>query len=120
MIYEMLAHMKKRPEMYMSRPSITALSYYVHGFELAVSLHNILSTEDEREFQRFKQWVAREYSGANLGWWGQLLLFISCQEQLESENDSSLEEKAFTHFFALLEQYSTLFRQAEAKVNMLL
>ena len=120
MIYEMLAHIKKRPEMYMNRPSITTLSYYVHGFELALSLHSMLATEDEREFQHFKQWVAREYSGANLGWWEQILLLISCQEQLESENDSSLEEKAFAHFFVLLEQYSTLFQQAEANLNTLL
>lgn len=119
MIYEMLAHIKKRPEMYMSRPSITSLSYYVHGFELALSFHDVFSTDDEREFQQFKRWMAREWSGANLGWWGQILLLVSCQEQLESESDAALEEKAFDQFFALLEHYSVLFQQAEAHVNLL-
>jgi len=119
MIYEMLAHIKKRPEMYMNRPSITSLSYYVHGFELALSLHNTFSAADEKEFQQFKQWIARELSGANLGWWGQILLLVSCQEQLESENDAALEEKAFDLFFTLLKQYSELFQQIEAKANIL-
>lgn len=120
MLYEMLAHIKKRPEMYMGRPSITSLSYYVHGFELALSFHSVFSAEDEKEFQQFKQWMAREWNGANLGWWGQILLLVSCQEQLERESDDALEEKAFEQFFALLEQYSVLFQQAEASINILL
>jgi hypothetical protein len=120
MIYEMLAHVKKRPGMYLGRPSITAFSHYVHGFEHATLLAPISPQEDDEEFQRFKKWLGREFYGANLGWHGQILLLVSREDQLEREKDESLEERAFEHFFVLLEQYSVLFRQIEERVSIAL
>jgi len=119
MIYEMLAHIKKRPDVYLGRPSITILSHYVHGFEHALTLAPI-SLQEEEEFQHFKQWLAREFRGSNLGWPGQILLFVSREDQLRGESDERLEEQALEYFFVLLEQYSVLFRQAEERVSAVL
>ena len=96
MIYDMLAHIKKRPGMYLGRPSITAFSHY-HGFEHALTLAHI-SLQEEEEFQHFKQWLAREFRGGNLGWHGQILLFVSQEDQLRGESDERLEEQALEYF----------------------
>jgi hypothetical protein len=120
MIYEMLAHIKKRPRMYLGEPSITAFSHYVHGFEHALTLAPIPPQEDEEEFQHFKKWLAKEFRGANLGWHGQILFLVSREDQLGRERDKHLEEQALKHFFELLEQYSVLFRQTEERVSMVL
>lgn len=120
MIYEMLAHIKKRPGMYLGRPSITAFSHYVHGFEHALALAHIPPQEDEEEFEHFKKWLAKEFDGANLGWNGQMLLLVSQEDQLGRERDEKLEEQALEHFFVLLERYSLLFQRAEEKVSVML
>ncbi len=121
MIYDVLAHIKKRPGMYLGKPSMNALGSYVHGFEHALALAHIPPQEDDEEFEHFKKWLAKEFHGANLGWNGQILFLVSGNDPLWWRKDEKLEEQALERFFALLEQYSSgLFQQAETRVSVVL
>lgn len=88
---------RRRPEMYIGRKSITAFYHFLGGFQMACGLHRI---EDDRLGLKippdFHDWVAyrTHFRESTSGWCNMILA------------TTKSEEEAFDRFFELLEEHS--------------
>lgn len=94
-IYELLEAIRKRPAMYLGRPSISLLEAYLHGYCAGMQSHGLTASE-ALPFAAFNSWViARLYPCERNSLWGWLIL-RACDGN---------EERAFDRFFEFLDEY---------------
>ena len=95
-VYELLDVIRKKTGIFIGRPSLTALSAYVDGFQSALCAIGAPLEDEHPPFQGFHDWIAVRYGYAEstLGWVHMLL------ESVEGN-----ENAAFQRFFAELDEY---------------
>lgn len=92
--YHLLERIKQRPGMYIGQCSITRLNMLLVGYSQARMELGLPRTEQEKNFDKFQEWIESKYNiTASLGWDSIILL---------NSND---EKDAFYKFFQLFEQF---------------
>ncbi len=94
-LYETLHKIKQKPGMYLGTPSLTALRFFLEGYEFARDELGIKSTEQELEFHgEFQSWLQKKFNLETVSSWAKVILFYSADEKA-----------AFTYFFDLLDEF---------------
>ncbi len=94
-LYETLAKIKDKPGMYLGHPSITALQFFIEGYEFARSELGIESTDTELEFHRnFQEWIQEKLEVQTVSSWAKIIQ-LYCTD----------EKEAFFYFFRLLDEF---------------
>ena len=93
-LYDMLDKMEIRPGMYFARPGFASLEAFIHGYELALMVHD-LDEREEPPFQQFNEFVL-----VTLGRRPRLTTW-----QLAIPAAAPEDREAFELFFRLLHQF---------------
>lgn len=93
-LYELLQRIKQRPGMYLARPSITRLRMFLMGYSIARAELGLPTTEQEKEFGGFQDWIQERYNITSSHGWDSIILFYSADER-----------DGLDRFFKLLEQF---------------
>jgi len=93
-IYDLLAHIHRRPGMYIVEPSIYRLQAFLTGYDAALGYVGLI-LQDEIGFHRFHDWVARRlgFFESTSGW----------ADMIRAK--SADDKEAFAQFFVLLEEF---------------
>ncbi|MEH2144414.1 hypothetical protein [Nostoc sp.] len=69
-LYEILAMIRPRPQMYLGQRSLTALGGFIGGYSFALGENGIFFGEETPPFTQFNDWVARYYkwNESTAGW----------------------------------------------------
>ncbi len=110
-LYKLLETIKKAPSMYLGRHSIICLQAFLSGYNVAKHLLKKEDTLQDREFQKFPEWIRKKFKIETSQSWANIIMFYSEDESkaldlffelfdefLKSrssvnENNNSLEEK---------------------------
>ncbi len=82
------------PRVYFCQDSITHLEAFFEGYWYAKREFNIPTTEKDREFKKFREWMRTKYTVGQDRSWSRVILFYS-----EDERD------ALNNFFKLYEEF---------------
>jgi hypothetical protein len=94
-LYETLEKIKDKPGMYLGHPSITALQFFIEGYEFARGELGIESPEAELEFHRdFQAWIQQKLEVQTISSWAKIIQ-LYCTD----------EKEAFFYFFRLLDEF---------------
>lgn len=91
---ELLERIKKRPGMYLGKPSITRLNMLLTGYSLARLELGLEETKEEQEFSQFQEWIEQKYQSKSTEGWDTLIL-----------KHSDDEKGAFNQFFILYDEF---------------
>ncbi|MFB2973041.1 hypothetical protein ACE1CD_29110 [Aerosakkonema sp. BLCC-F183] len=92
-LYNLLQRIKERPGMYLGRCSITRLSMLLMGYSIARGDLGLPTTEQEQEFEKFQEWIAKRYNITSSHGWDSIILFYSADERDALDNFFNLFEK---------------------------
>jgi hypothetical protein len=93
-LYHLLERIKQRPGMYVGQCSITRLNMLLVGYSQARMELGLPRTEQEKNLDKFQEWIESKYNiTASIGWDSIILL------------NSPDEKAAFYQFFQLFEQF---------------
>ena len=92
--YEMMESIKKRPGMYLGKCSISNLRSFLDGYMLARRYLGLPITEQETEFDKFKEWIAEIFDIKSYYGWNDIILLNSVDER-----------DALNKFFDLFERF---------------
>ena len=93
-LYDLLERIKKRPGMYLGKPSITRLNMLLTGYSMARIELDLPPTKQEEEFGGFQDWIEERYKITSTHGWDSIILFYSADER-----------DALSNFFQLFEQF---------------
>jgi hypothetical protein len=93
-LYDILAGIQKRPEMYLGNCSISRLRSYLDGYCGSRTDFGLPMTRQEEEFAGFQDWIQARYKITSAHGWDQIILFYSCDEK-----------DALDRFFQLLDEF---------------
>ncbi|HEV3142307.1 MAG TPA: hypothetical protein VGZ47_00315 [Gemmataceae bacterium] len=93
---ELLAGLRSRPGMYIGKPSVTRLAFFLRGYDHAMWQMGQAKTD---LLAGFRDWIQKRYNSTKHSW-EELIL-----------RESSNEEDAFRRFWTLWDEY-----QKESKV----
>lgn len=95
-LYDLLQRIEKRPGMYLGRCSITRLKMLLVGYSLARRELNLPLSQQEKEFDRFQEWIQKRFEIASSQGWDSIILFHSVDEK-----------DALEKFFKLFAEFCT-------------
>jgi hypothetical protein len=96
-IYEMLEHVRRRPQMYLTSKSITALQNLLNGYMIVNHAETIYLPGD-RDLNQFIDWLSNKF-GLHDSPKGNIFSTILLQECAGNE------EQSFDRFFELLDDF---------------
>lgn len=91
-MYQLLMDIKKKPALYLGKPSLQRLSHLITGYYLCLEKHGLLY--EFEFFEGFQSFVQEKYKVTLTQNWANILEFY--------DGDG---EKTFERFFELLEEY---------------
>lgn len=91
-MYQLLMNIRKKPAIYLGKPSLQRLRHFISGYYLCLDRHGLL--DEYKYFQGFQNFVQDKYKITLTQHWTNILEFY--------DGDG---EKAFERFFELLEEY---------------
>lgn len=80
-LYELIEKLRKRPSLYLGKPSIEHLQVFLDGYTFARRQLNIPITKQEREFEGFQNWVECRFNQKDTQSWAKIILFYSEDER---------------------------------------
>ncbi|HMJ65357.1 MAG TPA: hypothetical protein VK615_08390 [Candidatus Binatia bacterium] len=94
-IYDLLAHIRRRPGLYIGDPELTRLQSFIIGYECGLGRGGLMPRHEEPEFHGFHDWIARRlgYYESTSGWYKMI------RERCVSERE------AFDRFYELLDEF---------------
>ncbi len=99
-VYELIQRIKKRPSMYLGKPSICNLRSCLSGYILARREAGISQTSEEQALSEFQAWIQNKFQINSSQSWDKIILFFSEDER------SALER-----FFELFEEFTQEFSE---------
>ncbi|MBW4635363.1 MAG: hypothetical protein KME30_26765 [Iphinoe sp. HA4291-MV1] len=93
-LYEMLQSIKQYPGMYLGKSSITCLKSFLDGYTAARQDLGLSLTEQERQFEKFQEWIQERFEMKSSHGWDSIILFYSADEK-----------DALNNFFELFERF---------------
>jgi hypothetical protein len=102
-VYELIQKIKKRPSMYLGKPSICNLRSCLSGYILARREAGISQTSEEHQLSEFQTWVQNKFQINSSQSWDKIILFYSEDER------SALER-----FFELFEEFTQEFSSSNS------
>jgi hypothetical protein len=91
--YESIRKIKKRPSMYLGKPSICNLRSYLAGYIFARRELGIAPTEEEQTFVKFQDWIQKKFNVSSSQSWDKIILFYSEDEHTALEQFFNLFEE---------------------------
>lgn len=93
--YEVLQKIKDRPGMYIGKPSITILRYFLVGYAFArEELELELAEEDADFYEHFQPWIQKHFNVRTTNSWANIILLFTRDEK-----------SGFESFFKLLDEF---------------
>jgi len=93
-LYDTITQIKDEPIFYLGRRSLIALYAFLHGYNVARRELKFPKTEQEKEFEKFPEWIKWKSMVELSQSWEKIIL-------LHSDDDV----KAFNKFFVLFEEF---------------
>ncbi|MFB2974495.1 hypothetical protein ACE1CD_36675 [Aerosakkonema sp. BLCC-F183] len=93
-LYDLLGKIKQRPSLYLGKRSLSHLHVFLDGYTFARRQIGIPITAQEKDFEKFQEWIEHRFKQANTQSWSRIILFYS-----EDEAD------AMKRFFELFEEF---------------
>ncbi|MBD2777194.1 hypothetical protein [Iningainema tapete] len=94
-LYEVLEKIKPRPGMYIGSASLTALYWFLRGYECARRELGIEATAAEKEFHsKFQPWLQKRFNLQTDNSWAKIILLFSVNEK-----------EALNSFYKLLDEF---------------
>ncbi|QLE50564.1 hypothetical protein FD724_22360 [Nostoc sp. C057] len=93
-LYDLIHNIRKRPAMYLGRPSISNLRTFLAGYCFARRQIAIPQTQQEQEFSGFQTWIQQRFNLTSNQTWDQIILFFSQDEHT-----------ALDQFFKLFDEF---------------
>jgi hypothetical protein len=97
-IYQLIDRIKKRPGMYLGKPSIIRLKAFLDGYMGARQDLGFPLTEQEEKFNHFQEWIQTRFKITSSHSWADIILFYSADEK-----------EALNQFFELFDQFIKAF-----------
>lgn len=94
-LYDLLQKIKQRPALYLGKRSLSHLHVFLDAYTFARRELGIETTEQERNFEDFQDWIELKFNQTDTQSWSRIILFYS-----EDESD------ALEKFFDLFEEFS--------------
>jgi cytochrome P450 len=107
-IYELLQKIRKRPDLYLGKPSLEHLQVFLDGYTFARRQLNLPLTEQEQEFEKFQIWIEHKFNLPDTQSWTKIILFYSANER-----------DALQRFFELLDEFIQERRKSPEARNIL-
>lgn len=79
--YDLLENLQKRAPLYLGRSSVFQLQSFLYGYTCAKSEMGIEISEDEKDFQKFQEWLENETGVKTRFSWAHILAFRSTDER---------------------------------------
>ncbi|WP_238360615.1 hypothetical protein [Iningainema tapete] len=92
--YQIIQKIKQRPSLYLGQRSISHLQTFLDGYTFARREQGVPTTEEEREFEEFQEWIEQRFNQESTQSWARIILFYS-----EDERD------ALDRFFELFAEF---------------
>lgn len=93
-MFEILGAIRHKPGMYLGRPSLLALRYWLVGYKMGRTHAGAMPFPDETEFDGFDGFVCDKYRWHDSGGWAAKIAY-------HYRDDAT----AFEEFFKLLDEY---------------
>jgi hypothetical protein len=93
-IYQLIDRIKKRPGMYLGKPSIIRLKSFLDGYMGAREDLGFPLTEQEEKFNYFQEWIQTRFKITSSHSWADSILFYSADDK-----------EALNQFFELFDQF---------------
>ncbi|QLE56058.1 hypothetical protein [Nostoc sp. TCL26-01] len=94
-VYEILAKIQAKPEMYIGRPSVSDLFMFLVGYECSRSELEIETMEKEEDFYgEFQPWLQKKLGITTVSSWSKMIM-LYCHD----------ERAGFEKFFTLLDEF---------------
>lgn len=106
-LYELIQKIKKRPSLYLGKPSIEHLQVFLDGYLFARRQLNISLTEQEQQFEGFQGWIEERFNQKNTQSWTKIILFYSQDEQT-----------ALSRFFELFDEFINQNQSSSAELSL--
>jgi hypothetical protein len=91
-LYNKIQQMKKRPGMYIGKPSLSLLQAYLNGY---VAYHNEVNVEQNYFFlPQFQEYIQKRFKIESTHSWAEIITFYS-----------SSDDAAFDSFYQLLDDF---------------
>lgn len=93
-LYDLLRRIRQKPGMYLGQCSISRLNMLLVGYSQARMELGLPRTKQEKEFDRFADWIQSKYNTISTQGWDKIILANSADEK-----------EAFYRFFKLFEHF---------------
>lgn len=107
-LYDLIENIRKRPSLYLGKPSLEHLQVFLDGYSFARRQLKIPPSQQEREFEEFQTWTEEKFNQQNTQSWTKIILFYSENEKMALERffelfDEFVNQKK-TGYFQLINQ----------------
>ncbi|WP_293067302.1 hypothetical protein [Okeania sp. SIO2B3] len=92
--YELIRKIRKRPALYLGKPSIDHLQVFLDGYTFARRELGVPLSQEEEYFEKFQEWIESKYNLPDTQSWMKIILFYSADER-----------DALERFFDLFEEF---------------
>ncbi len=92
--YELIRKIRKRPALYLGKPSIDHLQVFLDGYTFARRELGVPLSQEEEYFEKFQEWIESKYNLPDTQSWMKIILFYSADER-----------DALERFFNLFEEF---------------
>ncbi|PSB05264.1 hypothetical protein [Merismopedia glauca] len=106
-LYDLLKKIQEKPGLYIGYPSISNLFMFLCGYQYSLQELQLPISEQEQEFQKFQPWLQEKFQVKTSASWAKIILLFSTDE-----------DRAFTSFFDLLEEFWQQQKPATEKLKL--
>lgn len=106
-LLEILEKIKKRPGMYLGKPSVSDLFIFLAGYKTARRELGIEPNEQEMTFySEFQPWLQKRFQVQTVNSWAKIIMLYSVDEK-----------EGFDYFFKLLDEFFNRDKQLEVNIT---
>jgi hypothetical protein len=98
-LYGLIGKIKKAPSMYLGQHSIICLQAFLSGYSVAKYEVGEQTTEQERDFIEFPEWIRQRFNVQTSQSWANIILFYS-------EDERKALDKFFDLFAEFMDRHS--------------